>query len=950
VVKSELISLAGALQGPAEAVEAPQSEWWHSYTSQLSSMSPTARAVLDSDTKYIAERGIFGAGGADGDFTRWPSTRLRKGLVMGAVQSGKTASLLGVVARALDSKVDVVVVLGGTRTALWKQTYRRLLEQLDTWTPETENTRRRKRVLLPAPGLIDDDPGLDVLYSETPNIVKRSLACGRPLIGVVMKHPDHLERFSRFLRPIVEQVCEQRDRPLHLLVLDDEADDGSILDSDLEIGEPVESQLRKQIPRRIARLWSERDPGVETYSQKLFCSYVAYTATPQSNILQSDHNPLSPTDFVCALRVPGIRGEVENREPTYLEVKGLAAQYTGGEIFYTKTEGAIPFCELVTRVERIDDETDEEFLVREESRAIDYLGNALRAYLVAGAIRIYQSGRRLSQVNSLAHASVEELRKILPAPHSMLIHPGAQVESHFEMARLIAEWASHGSTDEASLAGIEPTNLSKSGLVSRLNAEEPQWKDWLGRFRKTKADLLDKDGSHQLPAPDDSEWPQIKDLLESEIFPFVRVSVINSDPRADDSPIFFPQYGQDGAVRPPRNIFSIFVSGNVMARGITLEGLTTTLFLRSSRNPISDTQMQMQRWFGYRGSHLNLCRVFLYEDQYRLFRDYHEADEALRREILGYMNEVSTEAPKPTVLQGADFRATGKIANLRALPLSPGADSFLRVAEGGACAFENESILSKLLAAESWCELSVGGTLRGIYVDRQFSLVEAAGLLEQFRYSDHKPTSDGVSHRRWRSLERQHQIDDPEAPLFRSPYQGISDDSVPPNSCPYSIAAYLRLWNSLLSRHARGICPTDRPDTPWSMIDLLSYKSTAPAFTIGIRYGSAGTARNMALAARGVQRMERAIVDGKFLSTWGSRNPGLGPDSYFGDQMFDYHVTNKLPPNRNVGEPLWRPRGDGGLILFHVIKSSSDDSDIVTAGISIPLGGPDHIAALRGIG
>lgn len=921
-------------------------EWWTRYASGLEELSPTAKAVLDADAEYIVRSGIFGTGGADGDFAGWPASRLRKGLVMGSVQSGKTASLLGVAAKALDGNVDIVVVLGGTRIALWKQTYRRLLNQLDRWSPEADLNSRRRRILLPAPQLIDGDEGLDTIYSETPNLVKRGLLAGRPVIAVVMKQPDHLERFARFIRPILEQVFRERARPVHMLVIDDEADDGSILDSDTEVGEPVESALRKQIPRRIARLWSDRDPGVETFNSKLYCTYIAYTATPQSNFLQADHNPLAPSDFICALRVPGAEGQVDVRGPSYLEKNGLGAQYTGGEVFYARDATEFPFCKLAERLERNQHESDEEFLQREALESTERLGEALRSFFVAGAIRLYRSGKRLSKVMGAEILSATEVNDWMPSPHSMLIHPSAQVQSHFDMANLVAHWAN----GEPSLPVDEARMLNAAGLADRLQAEEPLWKAWLKRFRETKSFLTERDGGHSLPAPDDSEWPSIKDILESEVFPFTQLFVINSDPRSDDSPGFTLSRREDGLFLRPRNIYSIFVSGNVMARGLTLEGLTTTLFLRSSGSPVADTQMQMQRWFGYRGNYLNLCRVFLYADQFQLFRGYHEADEALRREILGYMNAPHSAAPKPTVLQGVDFRATGKVANLRALPLSPGADAFLRVAEEGHAAQSNEDLLADLLLSEHWQELFVGGVLRGAFAERQFSLIEAADVLERFRYSTHLPTLDGASHRRWGSLEYQHQIDASKAPLFRPPNTGASVDVVPPNGCPFSVAAYLRLWDALLTRRARGICPTDQPDTPWSMIDLARYRADAPKFTVGIRYGASGVAQHPVLGANGVQRMDRAIVNGRFSSTWGSRNPGRGEDSYLGDQLFDYHVTGVTPPRRLEGEPLWRPRGDGGLILFHVVKPSSGTHDIVTAGISIPLGGPDHIAALRGIG
>ncbi len=104
--------------------------WWSRYERSLhsSSLSGIARSVVRADSRYILESGVFGAGVA-GEVD-WPGSRHRSGLVMGAVQSGKTASMLGVTALALDAGIDLVIVLAGTRVALWRQTYDRLLQQL----------------------------------------------------------------------------------------------------------------------------------------------------------------------------------------------------------------------------------------------------------------------------------------------------------------------------------------------------------------------------------------------------------------------------------------------------------------------------------------------------------------------------------------------------------------------------------------------------------------------------------------------------------------------------------------------------------------------------------------------------------------------------------------------------------------------------------------------------
>lgn len=81
--------------------------------------------------------------------------------------------------------------------------------------------------------------------------------------------------------------------------------------------------------------------------------------------------------------------------------------------------------------------------------------------------------------------------------------------------------------------------------------------------------------------------------------------------------------------------------------------------------------------------------------------------------------------------------------------------------------------------------------------------------------------------------------------------------------------------------------------------------------------------------------------------TEASRNPGEGADAYLGDQLFDYHTHHENPPVRVPGEPSWRPRGAPGLVLFHLIRSPGQQKDAVAIGLGIPLGGPDHIAALR---
>src|ERR1700744_899708 len=56
----------------------------------------------------------------------------------------------------------------------------------------------------------------------------------------------------------------------------------------------------------------------------------------------------------------------------------------------------------------------------------------------------------------------------------------------------------------------------------------------------------------------------------------------------------------------------VAVGGNSLSRGLTLEGLCVSYFLRNSK--AYDTLLQMSRWFGYRDGYADLCRLWLTED------------------------------------------------------------------------------------------------------------------------------------------------------------------------------------------------------------------------------------------------------------------------------------------------------------------------------------------------
>ncbi|HEX4467310.1 MAG TPA: hypothetical protein VH025_08985, partial [Solirubrobacteraceae bacterium] len=306
-------------QPPAETETAAERTWWERYASNLttSGIPNVSRQVIEADSRYIVERGVLGAG--EPRDARWPDGRVRRGLVMGAVQSGKTASMLGVAAICLDADVDMVVVLGGTRISLWRQTIERVGLQLDRADLGSSAERARHRLLVPSlDAALSDDPSQTParLYDISQPQLRRAVQSRRPLIAVVMKNAHHLRAIGRVVDERLVPIINRERRPFHLLVIDDEADDGSILDARVEQRINPALQDLKQVPRAIVDIWEHRPHTGQTASPHLYATYVGYTATPQANFLQSDHNPLAPTDFAVALRTPAQHGELTPRGTT----------------------------------------------------------------------------------------------------------------------------------------------------------------------------------------------------------------------------------------------------------------------------------------------------------------------------------------------------------------------------------------------------------------------------------------------------------------------------------------------------------------------------------------------------------------------------------------------------------------------------------------------------------
>lgn len=933
---SSIVTVVPARPSESTGGEQPNG-WWERYRANAAQqLSSTALEVLEADARYIVEKALPTIDGKI-DAAAWPEDGLRTGMVIGSVQSGKTASMLAVASLALDQGVDIVVLLAGTRVGLWLQTYERMLSQLDGSTRDTAYERANVRLILPQPE--------DVLNRERTgptSYLKSSRATlavrqGIPMIIVVPKLDEHLLHLSRMLRNVLtEQILGDRDRAATMLVLDDEADDASVLDS---------ATSEKVTPRFIAALWSGDHHHSASRNEKLRATYVAYTATPQANYLQESHNPLAPRQFSAALRVAGFEGEITPRSLTYREPEGIRGYYCGGDIYYDATSflsGPLtvswPYPELQPG------ETEVELADRREALRWEAISAALRSYMVGAATRLLIEGGRFTNVMGRPFPTKDALDAALPRPHTMMFHPSARKDAHFAAAEDIARWSRSlpGHEREVDLPegedGEPIVALDAAGLALRLQAEEEAWRACFLSFENSRL-ALSSFPRAAYPRLDPSRWQEVYGLLLSEIFPNLVLRVLNSDPAADDRPHFDAVEDADGW-HAPADLLTIFVAGNILSRGLTVEGLATSLFLRSSTEPAADTQMQMQRWFGYRGAHLPFCRVFLLEEQIELFRQYNVRDKALKSLVLRRMELPEDETAAGTlILEGLEFVATSKVET-RKVPLSPGPSPQIRLIERADPDFarHNASLLTNALRHGCWDEIDSSRNVGKIRRE-PLELTEVADLLDQLRYTRHDPSLGDELSRRWASL--QHALGLSSA-LFRPPGLNPKPYAIRPQSCPYAIAAYLRLWHSLATGHyAPGFHATDKADLPWSQLDGRS----APQFYLAVRSGDKRSS-NPELRSLGVNAMIRGIGPLDRLNTlWGSR--GYDNSGYYGDQFIDYHYHGRKPVPRLQSGDTWRPRGHPGLVLFHVICDDHGGPDLVTLGLGLPHGGPDHIAALR---
>lgn len=219
----------------------------------------------------------------------------RRGLVIGHVQSGKTANYLGLIGKAADAGYKFIIVIAGIHNNLRRQTQERIDEGFVGRSSDPNHRRPVGVGLSPAyPYPVTLTTIHDDFNSRTANQGGWKLNdFSKPIIFVIKKNVRTLEALHKWLKEMNAEG-DGRIGDVPLLMIDDEADNASINTNRPEL-DPTRTNA---LIRRVLGLFAKS-------------CYVGYTATPFANIFinpeafdDEARAELFPRDFIYCLDAP----------------------------------------------------------------------------------------------------------------------------------------------------------------------------------------------------------------------------------------------------------------------------------------------------------------------------------------------------------------------------------------------------------------------------------------------------------------------------------------------------------------------------------------------------------------------------------------------------------------------------------------------------------------------
>jgi len=509
-----------------------------------------------------------------------------KGLVVGSVQSGKTANFNAVINSAVDAGYDLIIVLSGIMEDLRRQTQIRIEKEVEgkyeagvftgvgkvsSFGPLGEHKEVRQ-IIVPTSAEIDFNKSIKAADFSLNN--RNILVC--------KKNTSVLKNLILWLDKYLNENKDKIEIPF--LIIDDEADNAS-LNNLGEKGIEYATIINKEI-RALLALFNKK-------------TYLGYTATPFGNVLQ-DRNEAPKQKWLITDK---INGELINKEfdiesslfpDDFIELLFPPPNYIGPKHFFEtrleeikKIEPLIPpavndyLNSFPSRVWKETDEPTVEF--GKDTRAVlktdsyplfipESLKDAVMCFIVSTAIRI----SRKSEIVESSHFQ----------PHNtMLIHISRFTSWQTKTKTLVQEFV-----EELTYKLNNDIPSDKSSIYGKF---EKIWYKYYAYVIENIRTYLADDYEDNYLTP--KSFQEIKPLLITSITD-MEVKAINSETK--DKLLYLEKEEKK----------YIAIGGNRLSRGFTLEGLTINYFIRNTN--YADTLLQMGRWFGYRPGYIDCCKLF----------------------------------------------------------------------------------------------------------------------------------------------------------------------------------------------------------------------------------------------------------------------------------------------------------------------------------------------------
>lgn len=522
----------------------------------------------------------------------------KKGMVIGYVQSGKTGNYVGLINKSIDVGYRFIVVLAGLHNNLRQQTQFRIdegvcgfqriddqVKNVGTGKLAKQLTPKSKRPQTLTTAASNGDFNLKAAYMNSINF-----DADIPLIAVVKKNASVLKNLNKWLDGQLK-INNESVSSKAVLIIDDECDQASV-NTNFNI-----EDLTKPIPDDNGNIDESNTPSMinKLIKELLYKfsrrAYVGYTATPYANVFipidNENYRDVFPEDFIVKLEQP--------------------SNYLGPEKYFANEneENELPGIILLDKTEEFakhlanNKRTDITQIEMPES-----IISTLYIFIVSGAIRFFR-GQSNEHMSMLIHAS-----------HLTSIQNQLGIEIK-DLWKKISDAIRQN--DGTVWNNLELTYNGDYQVGFDYGMVSQQY--YTDMYKSNNSFV---DGNFNLPMNFSELKEDIRKFTSS-----VELIVVNS---SQPDSLNYHLY--------PNGRKVIAIGGNTMSRGLTLEGLHTSYFVRHAR--AFDTLMQMGRWFGYRTNYADLCRVITTADIAFDFSEICQADVEIKKDITAMIKSNST--------------------------------------------------------------------------------------------------------------------------------------------------------------------------------------------------------------------------------------------------------------------------------------------------------------------